>query len=173
MTADTLPPEGFTKTLDALYASPRAKKLDYLSLNVYEPFGGPRRDPGDTDRRIPWERYMMDGEVYRTFILATNDFNTDLPVYMGENSCANIQPIGEAAQPASRRLDARALPEDVPDGDDPLHEGGRADRGVPLLDAGRRRASAAARPLQLRLRRTTGSSTRMGSGSRPARSTRT
>ena len=39
------PPERFTKTLDALYASPREKKLDYLSLNVYEPFGGPRRDP--------------------------------------------------------------------------------------------------------------------------------
>jgi beta-glucosidase len=99
MTADALPPEGFTKTLDALYASPRAKKLDYLSLNVYEPFGGPRRDPADTDRGVPWARYMMDGEVYRTFILATNDFNTDLPVYMGENSSANIQPIGEAAQP--------------------------------------------------------------------------
>jgi beta-glucosidase len=103
MTAEALPPERFTKTLDALYASPRAKKLDYLSLNVYEPFGGPRRDPADTDRRVPWERYMMDGEVYRTFIMATNDFNTDLPVYMGENSCANIQPAGEAAQPRPDR----------------------------------------------------------------------
>ena len=99
MTADTLRPERFTKTLDALYASPRAKKLDYLSLNVYEPFGGPRRDPRDTDRGIPWDTYMMDGEVYRTFILAKNDFNADLPVYMGENSCANFQPIGEAAIP--------------------------------------------------------------------------
>ncbi len=91
-------PELFTKTLDALYSSPREKKLDYLSLNVYEPFGGPRRDPNDTDRRIKWERYMMDGEVYRTFILAKNDFNTGLPVYMGENSSANLQPIGEVAE---------------------------------------------------------------------------
>jgi beta-glucosidase/6-phospho-beta-glucosidase/beta-galactosidase len=99
MTADSLRPELFTKTLDALYASPRARKLDYLSLNVYEPFGGPRRDPHDTDRRIKWERYRMDGEIYRTFILATNDFNTDLPVYMGENSSANLQPVGEPAQP--------------------------------------------------------------------------
>lgn len=91
-TADMLPPERFTKTLDAVYASPRADKLDYLSLNVYEPFGAPRRDPEDTDRRIPWERYMMDGEVYRTFILAKNDANTPpLPVYMGENSSANLQ----------------------------------------------------------------------------------
>jgi beta-glucosidase len=98
-TADTLRPERFTKTLDALYASPRAKKLDYLSLNVYEPFGGPRRDPSDTDRRIKWEHYMMDGEVYRTLIMATNDFNAGLPVYMGENSSANLQPTGEPPQP--------------------------------------------------------------------------
>ena len=97
--AETLPAAGFTKTLDAVYASPRPKKLDYLSLNVYEPFGGPRRDPDDTDRRIKWERYMLDGEVYRTFILATNDFNDDLPVIMGENSCANLQDIDGAPEP--------------------------------------------------------------------------
>jgi hypothetical protein len=96
--ADRLPAAGFTKTLDAVYASPRAKKLDYLSLNVYEPFGGPRRDPDDTDRRIKWERYTLDGEVYRTFILATNDGNDDLPVIMGENSCANLQDIDGPAQ---------------------------------------------------------------------------
>ena len=80
---------------------------------------------------------MMDGEVYRTFILAKNDFNADLPVFMGENSPANIQPIDEAGAPASGWLDPRALPEDVPDGDDPLHEGGGADQGVPVLDPGR------------------------------------
>ena len=98
--AGLLPSEGFTKTLDAVYASPRAKKLDYLSLNVYEPFGGARREPGDTDRRIPWERYMMDGEVYRTFILATNDFNTDLPVLHGrELTRRTCQPVDEPAQP--------------------------------------------------------------------------
>ena len=98
-TAGTLPPEGFTKTLDALYASPRTQKLDYLSLNVYEPFGGPRRDPSDADRRIKWERYAMDGEVYRTFILAKNDRNEGLPIYMGENSLANLQPIDGPAEP--------------------------------------------------------------------------
>jgi beta-glucosidase len=99
MTADRLRPELFIKTLDALYASPRAKKLDYLSLNVYEPFGGPRRDPGVEERGVPWQRYMMDGEVYRTFILAKNDFNTDLPIYMGENSLGNMQPRDGAAEP--------------------------------------------------------------------------
>jgi beta-glucosidase/6-phospho-beta-glucosidase/beta-galactosidase len=97
--AEALPPARFTKTLDAVYASPRARKLDYLSLNVYEPFGGPRREPDDTDRRIKWERYRLDGEVYRTFILATNDGNTDLPMFMGENSCVQLQEIGEPPQP--------------------------------------------------------------------------
>jgi beta-glucosidase/6-phospho-beta-glucosidase/beta-galactosidase len=97
--AQVLPAEGFTKTLDALYASPRARKLDYLSLNVYEPFGAAKRDPADTDRRIKWERYTMDGEVYRTFILAKHDLNTDLPIYMGENSSANIQRIDGPAEP--------------------------------------------------------------------------
>jgi beta-glucosidase/6-phospho-beta-glucosidase/beta-galactosidase len=98
-TAEQLPAVGFAKTLDALYASSRPTKLDYLSLNVYEPFGGPRRDPNDTDRRIKWERYVMDGEVYRTFILAKNDFNADLPVFMGENSLANLQPLDGPAVP--------------------------------------------------------------------------
>jgi beta-glucosidase/6-phospho-beta-glucosidase/beta-galactosidase len=97
--AATLPPEGFTKTLDAVYASPRVTKLDYLSLNVYEPFGGPKRDPGDTDTRIKWERYRLDGEVYRTFIHATNDGNADLPVFMGENSCVQLQEDGQPPQP--------------------------------------------------------------------------
>ncbi len=102
MTEDKLRPELFTKTLDALYASPRVKKLDYLSVNVYEPFGTPRRDPNDPSHQTKWDEFTMDGEIYRTFILATNDFNTDLPVYMGENSSANLQPIG---QPAKLRPD--------------------------------------------------------------------
>jgi beta-glucosidase/6-phospho-beta-glucosidase/beta-galactosidase len=98
-TAADLPPEGFVKTIDAVYSSPRARKLDYLSLNVYEPFGAPRRDPADTERRIKWERYTMDGEVYRTFILAKNDFNDGLPVYLGENSSANLQSADGPAMP--------------------------------------------------------------------------
>ena len=78
---------------------------------------------------------MMDGEVYRSFIQAKNDFNDNLPVYMGENSCANFQPIGEAGDPTARRMDPGTLPEDLHHGDDPMHEGGRADQGIPVLDA--------------------------------------
>jgi beta-glucosidase/6-phospho-beta-glucosidase/beta-galactosidase len=98
-TADNVRPEGFTKTLEALYASPRVQKLDYLSLNVYEPFGSVRRGHQRANGGVPWDVYVMDGEIYRTFILAKDDFNTGLPVYMGENSCANFQPVGEAAIP--------------------------------------------------------------------------
>lgn len=98
--AAALPPDRLTKTLDALYASPRAKKLDYLSFNVYDPLGGDRREPGEKKANdIQWDDFVMDGEVYRTYTLATNDGNTDLPVYMGENSCANLQRIGGIAKP--------------------------------------------------------------------------
>jgi beta-glucosidase/6-phospho-beta-glucosidase/beta-galactosidase len=41
----------------------------------------------------------MSGEIYREYILATNDGNADLPLYLGENSCANLQVIGEQARP--------------------------------------------------------------------------
>ncbi len=99
LTAEKVRPECFTKTLDALYASPRVKKLDYLSVNVYEPFGTPRTDPDEPSHRTKWDEFTMDGEVYRTFILAANGGNIDLPVYMGENSSANLQPIGEAPKP--------------------------------------------------------------------------
>lgn len=98
--AGALPPAGFTKTLDALYASPREKKLDYLSFNVYDPLGGDRREPGDKKANgIQWDDFVMDGEVYRTYTLATNEGNTDLPVYMGENSCANLQNMGGKPKP--------------------------------------------------------------------------
>jgi beta-glucosidase len=80
-----------TKTLDALYASPRPKKLDYISANVYEPFGG-ARSLGDKDKSPKWWEFTADADIYRTFILAYNDHNTDLPMYMGENSIAYQQP---------------------------------------------------------------------------------
>ena len=97
-----LPPARFEKTLDALYGSPRVKKLDYLSINVYDPIGGARHDPNEPREirnEIRWDDFTMDADIYRTYILAANDGNTDLPLYMGENSCANLEPIGGAAKP--------------------------------------------------------------------------
>jgi beta-glucosidase len=98
LTGQTLNSEHWTKTLDALYASPRAKKLDYLSINVYEPFNGPKGSEDMTKPPLWWE-FAADPEVYRTFIHADNEFNADLPFYLGENSLAYRQPVGKPAGP--------------------------------------------------------------------------
>jgi hypothetical protein len=95
LTSMVVQPNYFPKTLDALYASPRPKKLDYISLNVYEPFGPVKGTP---DELPPMWENAADGEVYRAFILAENEFNTDLPVYMGENGLCYEQPKGGVAQ---------------------------------------------------------------------------
>ena len=112
------------------------------------------------------ERYA-DGEVYRTFILATNDLNEGLPVYMGENSSGHIQPAGEPPQPrpdgwTRERYLKTYLMEMVRC----MKE--RADRGLPLLGRSwttcSRRGSACTRTTS----NATGSWTRTGSGSCPA-----
>jgi beta-glucosidase/6-phospho-beta-glucosidase/beta-galactosidase len=41
----------------------------------------------------------MSGDIYRTMILAYNEGNLDLPMFMGENSIAYAQPVGEKACP--------------------------------------------------------------------------
>jgi beta-glucosidase/6-phospho-beta-glucosidase/beta-galactosidase len=85
-------------TLDALYASPRARKLDYLSANVYEPFGTARA-LGDARRTIVWDEFTLDPGVYGTFIRAYHDANDGLPLYMGENSIAYHMPVDGPARP--------------------------------------------------------------------------
>lgn len=91
-------PSALTKTLDALYASPREKKLDYLSLSMYDPFN-PVKGSSSVSKSVPWWEYKADPEIYRTFIHAYQDFNDGLPVYMGENTLAYKQPIGGKAEP--------------------------------------------------------------------------
>ncbi len=88
----------FAKTLDALYASPRARKLDYISCNIYEPFAAIKGadHPGGM---ILWWDYAADTEVYGTYTRAYHDGNSDLPVYMGENGLMCRQPIGAKAEP--------------------------------------------------------------------------
>lgn len=89
---------GMTKTLEALYASNRPRKLDYISANVYEPFGGARA-LGDKSKSPKWWEFAVDGDIYRTMILAYNEANADLPMYMGENSIAYEQPRAGRALP--------------------------------------------------------------------------
>jgi beta-glucosidase/6-phospho-beta-glucosidase/beta-galactosidase len=87
-----------TKTLDALYASPSARKIDYISANVYEPFGEARA-LGRRGGGPKWWENAVDGDIYRTMILAYHEGNTGLPIYMGENSIAYEQPRTGRAVP--------------------------------------------------------------------------
>ncbi len=88
--AGALRAEDLTTTLAALYASPDPRKIDYISANVYEPFRTGRA-LGDAQRSPRWWEFGADGDIYRTMILAYDDGNTDLPMYMGENSLAYEQ----------------------------------------------------------------------------------
>jgi hypothetical protein len=89
--------ERMTKTLDALYASANGRKIDYISANVYEPFGEARAI-GRRGRGGWWDN-AVDGDIYRTMILAYHEGNTNLPIYMGENSIAYEQPRAGRAVP--------------------------------------------------------------------------
>jgi beta-glucosidase len=93
---DAVDPTQLTKTLDALYSSPLVDKIDYISANIYEPFRTGRA-AGDPARAPRWWEFAMDGDIYRTLILAYNDGNHSLPMFMGENSIAYQQPLGSEA----------------------------------------------------------------------------
>jgi beta-glucosidase/6-phospho-beta-glucosidase/beta-galactosidase len=86
----------WTKTLEALYHSPGIEKLDYISANIYEPFRT-GRSAGDAANAPRWWEFAIDGDIYRSLILAYNDGNRSLPIFMGENSIAYEQPPGGAA----------------------------------------------------------------------------
>jgi 6-phospho-beta-galactosidase len=91
-------PSLLKKTLDAIYESPHEKKMDYISINVYEPFMVAKADVA-ADGQPKWWEFSADGEIYSTFIRAHNDYNSDLPIYMGEHSLAYRQPKGGKAEP--------------------------------------------------------------------------
>jgi beta-glucosidase len=91
-------PLRWTKTLDALYTSSRDEKIDYISANIYEPFRTGRA-AGIADQAPRWWEFAVDPDIYRSLILAYNDGNRSLPMYMGENSLAYEQPVGGAAVP--------------------------------------------------------------------------
>lgn len=93
---NAIDPLRWTKTLDALYDSPRADKIDYISANIYEPFRT-GRSAGNAANAPKWWEFGIDGDIYRSLILAYNDGNRSLPIFMGENSVAYEQPVGEPA----------------------------------------------------------------------------
>lgn len=91
-------PMKLTKTLDALYSSQIPDKIDYISANIYEPFRTGRA-AGHAENAPRWWEFAMDGDIYRTLILAYHDGNRALPIFMGENSIAYAQLVGELAEP--------------------------------------------------------------------------
>jgi beta-glucosidase/6-phospho-beta-glucosidase/beta-galactosidase len=93
--------DAFEATLQALYQSPLARKIDYISANVYEPFGFARSEMGAKPAPEWWDN-AADTDVYATYIRAYNDHNLDLPLHMGENSLAYRKPVDG---PAERRPD--------------------------------------------------------------------
>jgi 6-phospho-beta-galactosidase len=90
-------PSSLKKTLNEIYNSPRDKKLDYISINVYEPFMVAKVDP--LEGQPSWWEFAADSDIYGTFIRAHNDYNKDLSIYMGEHTLAYKQPKGGKAEP--------------------------------------------------------------------------
>jgi hypothetical protein len=90
-------PEKFPRFLDALYASPRPEKLDYLSTNVYEPFAIPLGSSRGDGAALRWWEYSTDVEVYATWVRAHADGIGELPLYLGENGMMYRREIGAAA----------------------------------------------------------------------------
>ena len=86
----------FKRTVEALYASPRKKKLDYLALDIYDPFvaGGfyfrfptPQRLKNfEPIFRPPWWEWYHDPFLFGEMIKVHNHRNdTSLPIYVMEN----------------------------------------------------------------------------------------
>jgi beta-glucosidase len=93
-----LSPRIMKRTLSHVYESDRAKKMDYIGLDIYEPFILSRRN--NEGKTLSWDELTMDEDVYETFIRAHHDHNdTNLPIFMIENTLSYAQPIGEAAIP--------------------------------------------------------------------------
>lgn len=96
LSEQTTYPSYLKKTLDFIYNSKRIKKLDYIAVDIYEPYSAAKS--AGLGKMIDWWEYAIDPDVYRTFIQAYNDFNTNLPLYLIENTCAYKQPIGGKAE---------------------------------------------------------------------------
>jgi len=93
-------PDLFKSTIESLYNSPIARKLDYLAVDIYEPFLMTEMMSG-LSTYPPWWEWECDPEIYSSFIRAYNDGNTDLPLYLLENSIAYQQPRDGIANPRS------------------------------------------------------------------------
>ncbi len=101
-------PLGWERAIDAAYASPRERLVDYLGLDIYDPFAAANAPKLPTPRRLRerepllhtplWEnRYdpREFGEVIRGYAEDAGG----LPILVLENGMCHRQPLGAAAVP--------------------------------------------------------------------------
>jgi len=92
-------PSMLKKTLDAIYDSPRDKKMDSLQVNIYDPFGMPRSSSDISEAKMEMWEYLLSPDIYRIYIHAHNDGNRDLPLHLNENNVMYRQPKEGKAEP--------------------------------------------------------------------------
>ena len=89
------------KTIEAIYASKRKKKIDYLALDIYDPFiVGTFYLKLPTPRRIrekepllrpPWWEWHLDGQQFGAMIRAHHAGNDDIPIFIQETGMGHRQ----------------------------------------------------------------------------------
>lgn len=98
--------EDLVSAVNALYASPRERKIDYVGLDIYDPlFRNFIKLPSIEEIREGYKninaehwQWIHDPEVFYTFILAYQYNLEGLPVYILENGMAH-KGLGERSQP--------------------------------------------------------------------------
>jgi len=102
------------KTISAIYHSPRKRKIDFIALDVYDPFVAGafyvdlssvwKRKINEPLFRPPWWKWRHDREHFRAMIEAHHENNSGFPIYILENCIANQQ---EKTGPAKPRPDGQ------------------------------------------------------------------
>lgn len=96
--------------LDAIYASPRARKLDYIGIDCYDPFAlaavsfadvyqRPPAPAGIGGERFDWTRLAFDPASMREHLRHHGVGLGDLPLYVLEITIGHNQPRGGRAEP--------------------------------------------------------------------------
>ncbi len=106
-------PPHYQRAVDAIYDSPRRKLLDYIGLDIYDPFVATYLPKIPTPRRIRerepllrvplWENRYLARE-FSEVVRAHHRGVEDLPIYIMENGMCHRQEKGGRAQPRADGL---------------------------------------------------------------------
>ncbi len=101
-------PAGWTRAVEAVYASPRRELLDYVGLDIYDPFAAANAPKAPTPRRLRerepilytplWEN-RYEAREFGSVIRGYAEDAGDLPIYVLENGMCHRQPLGGKAVP--------------------------------------------------------------------------